>query len=213
MAAYPAHERKPAVRSSRYALPLTNYRLVLQPHPDLYEQLLQLKQAFAQQYQCPEAVADEPTLLLLRFQQFAMSEVALQKKLQEILCHQAPFLVKLHGFGSMPTHTVFVQVATKNAIWDLLQQLQPLQPMLRLSQFNKAHFVADPYITLARNLQPWQYEKGWRQYRHTPFSGSFVASEALLLKRPPQATQYSLLARFAFAAQPVAAPPVQTLLF
>lgn len=213
MAAYPAHERKPAVRSSRYALPLTDYRLVLQPHPDLYEQLLQLKQDFAQQYQCPDAVADEPTILLMRFQQFAMSEAALQKKLQDLLCHQAPFLVQLHGFGSLPTHTVFVQVATKNGILQLLQQLLPLQSMLRLSQFNKAHYMADPYLTLARQLQPWQYEKGWRQYRHTPFSGSFVASEALLLKRPPQATQFSLLARFAFAAQPVAAPPVQTLLF
>jgi hypothetical protein len=54
---------------------------------------------------------------------------------------------------------------------------------MKLDKDHKPHFIDDPYITIARKLLPFQYEKGWLEYSHKSFTGRFVADGMLLLKR------------------------------
>lgn len=61
----------------------------------------------------------------------------------------------------------------------------------------------EPHFTIARKLQPWQYEKGWLEYEHKNFTASFIAREMVLLKREMGTMKYRKVAAFQFAEQPV----------
>jgi hypothetical protein len=66
----------------------------------------------------------------------------------------------------------------------------------------------EPYIAVARKLQPWQYEKGWLEYSNKHFTGRFIADGMLLLKRPASETdgprmKYQVVERFQFQNLPV----------
>ncbi len=61
----------------------------------------------------------------------------------------------------------------------------------------------EPYITIARKLLPWQYEKGWLEYSHRQFTGRFIADGMLLLKRPEGSFAWQLVQRFDFMNLPV----------
>jgi hypothetical protein len=54
---------------------------------------------------------------------------------------------------------------------------------MKIDKDNKPHFITEPYLTIARKLQPWQYEKAWLEYQHANFHGRFIADHVLLLKR------------------------------
>ena len=61
----------------------------------------------------------------------------------------------------------------------------------------------EPHITIARKLQPWQYEKGWLEYSNKNFTGRFIADAMLLLKRPVGEMKYKVVHRFKFQNLPV----------
>jgi hypothetical protein len=42
-----------------------------------------------------------------------------------------------------------------------------------LNDENKPHFIMEPHITIARKLQPWQYER-LAEYSNKHFTGRFV---------------------------------------
>jgi hypothetical protein len=50
---------------------------------------------------------------------------------------------------------------------------------------------------------PWQYEKGWLEYSHRHFTGSFIADNMLLLKRHEDQKRYQIVQRFDFQNLPV----------
>lgn len=206
-------KQKPAAAPETFLMPLNDYLLVLRPHADLCQNIKDLQQHFAKTFDCPSALHYPPQISLLQFQHMAISEHHIRKQLREILSRATPFQIKLDGFGSMPTHTIFIHVQTKNPIEDLQQSLRPMQPLLHINATIKAHFIAAPYITLARQLQPWQYEKGWLQYQHTAFSGSFIATEALLLQRSAGQKKYTRLDSFPLEAKLIPAVALQTTLF
>jgi hypothetical protein len=58
-------------------------------------------------------------------------------------------------------------------------------------------------LTIARKLQPWQYEKGWLEYSNKNFTGRFIADGMLLLKRPLDEKKYQVVQRFEFQNLPV----------
>jgi hypothetical protein len=75
---------------------------------------------------------------------------------------------------------------------------------MKLNNDNKPHFILEPYVTIARRLLPWQYEKGWLEYSHKNFTGRFIADGMLLLKRPVGTLKYEIAKRFEFENLPVA---------
>jgi len=74
---------------------------------------------------------------------------------------------------------------------------------MKLNDDNKPHFIMEPHLTIARKLQPWQYEKGWLEYSNKHFTGRFIADSMLLLKRPVGEMKYQIAERFQFQNLPV----------
>ena len=114
-----------------------------------------------------------------------------------------PIKVELKDFGSFPSHTIYINVTTKEPIKNLVKEIKPWQRLLKLDDDHKPHFIDEPHLTIARQLKPWQYEKGWLEYSNKNFTGRFIADSMLLLKRKVGDMAYQIAGRFEFQNLPV----------
>ncbi len=187
-----AYTKQPLFSSKQLAV--SEYLLILQPHEDLYNKILDIKRSFADNYDCPMAAFLKPHLTLIKFMQFEMQEARIIQKLEHLMATSTPFKVDIDGFGRFPTHSIFLNVKTKNSIVRLVKSLRPLQPLLKFDAEHTPHFITEPHITIARRLLPWQYEKSWLEYSNTLFSASFMATNAILLKRKVGNKSYAIAA-------------------
>jgi 2'-5' RNA ligase len=184
-------------------LTVNDYLLIVQPHEDLYNKIVQMKKSFAEKYDNPMAMYLKPHLTMLRFMQYAMQEQKIIQQLQHITQSKAPFKVDLNGFGSFPTHTIYVNVQTKNHLVELGKSLKAAQHLMKFDKEHKAHFITEPHISIARKLLPWQYEKAWLEYSNTPFTASFMVHELVLLRRRAETKGYSIAAKFPLLSKAV----------
>ena len=174
-----------------------DYVLALQPHEALCATILQERQRFAAAYDCPEPAQLVPRVTVVRFKQHALMESHITRRLKGITAAHSPFTIDLNNFGSLPTHTIYFAVTSKVPVMDLVKALRAAQQLMKLDDDNKPHFLTAPYITLAQQLLPWQYEKGWTEYQQRHFHARFVADSLVLLKRPPGG-RYTLVECFPF---------------
>lgn len=180
------------------------YLLVLSPHQELWQRVLKVKNDFFETYKAPSAKWGKPHVTLVNFLQYEMMEERLINRLKIIGMSYPPFKVELKDFGSFPSHTIYINVVSKIPIQNLLKIIRAeTQKLMKLDDDHKPHFIMEPHLTIARKLQPWQYEKGWLEYSNKHFTGKFIASEMLLLKRPVGEMAYQIAERFQFQNLPV----------
>ena len=194
------------MKTSALTLPgyrINEYLLVLNPHEELRNKIKEVKEAFHDAYKAPSAKAGKPHITLVNFVQYAMFEERLINRLKTVGMGFHPFKVELKDFGSFPSHTIFINVTTKEPIRQLVKEMRPFQQLMKLNSDNKPHFIDEPHLTVARKLLPWQYEKGWLEYSRKHFTGRFIADSMLLLRRKVGDKAYQILQRFEFMNLPV----------
>lgn len=172
-----------------------SYLMVIEPHVSLQAEILHLKKEFAEKYDCPAAATGKPNISLLRFEQFEMMEQKIIRRAEQVVRAQKSFLVEMNGFGSYPTHSIFINLTTKNAILELLKSFRPMQHLLKIDKERKPHFITDPHIAIARKLLPWQYEKGWLEMCNTHFNGKCMVNQLLLLRKRADEKVYATVKR------------------
>jgi 2'-5' RNA ligase len=169
----------------------------------LRARIQQVKKDFSEAFQAPGAVGGKPQLTLVRFTQLALMEERIVQRLRTIAMGYCPFKVELKDFGSFPSHTIFINVTSKLPIRSLVTEVKDIQRLMKLDKEHKPHFIDEPYITVARKLLPFQYEKGWQEYSHKSFTGRFIADSMLLLKRRAGDIAWQIAERMAFQNLPV----------
>jgi len=179
------------------------YLIILNPHEELRNKIMQVKKEFNDKYKSANALYSKPHIALVNFVQFEMMEERIVNRLKAIAMGYTPFKVELKDFGSFPSHTIFINIDTKQQVQNLVKELKPAQQLLTLNKENKPHFIDDPYIPVARKLIPWQYEQGWLEYSHKHFTGRFIADSMLLIKRRVGDKAYQIVQRFEFMNLPV----------
>ena len=179
------------------------YLLVLRPHEELRNRIMSVKKEFFEVYKAPTSLGGKAHITLVRFSQFEMMEERIVNRLKAIALGYMPFKVELKDFGSFPSHTIFINVITKVPVQNLVRELKSAQRLMKLDAEHKPHFIDEPYITIARKLVPWQYEKGWLEYSHKQFTGRFIADGMLLLKRREGEKGYQIVQQFEFMNLPV----------
>jgi len=184
------------------------YLLVLNPHEELRNRIIQVKKEFYDAYKAstvPKAFGSgKPHVTLANFLQYEMMEERLVNRLKTIAMGYYPIKVELKDYGSFPSHTIFINVISKMPIQNLVKEIRSqAQRLMKLNDENKPHFIMDPHLTIARKLKPWQYEKGWLEYSNKHFTGRFIADGMLLLKRPAGEMKYQVVERFSFQNLPV----------
>ncbi|MBS1920177.1 MAG: 2'-5' RNA ligase family protein [Bacteroidetes bacterium] len=180
------------------------YLLVLSPHEELWNKIMEAKKKFAREYKCEQAAWGRPYVTLVNFLQYEMMEERIINRLKAIAMSQYPFKTELKDFGSFPSHTIYINVVTKIPIQTLVKEIRrDTQRLMKLNDDNKPHFILEPHLTIARKLKPWQYEKGWLEYSHKNFTGRFIANGMVLLKRLMGETKYHPVEKFEFQNLPV----------
>ena len=187
------------------------YKIVLYPNTDLSDKIRKIKQEFSEEFKTEMAFESKPALTLLHFVQFEMIEERLINRFKTIATGCRSFMVELNGFGSLPSHTIFINVESKQPLQNLSKELNAARQLLTLNKENKPHFIQDPHFIIAGKLLPWQYEKGWLHYSHQYFTGRFMAGEMVLLKKPLSSLSttkennksFQVVDRFEFMNQPV----------
>lgn len=171
------------LREINHLLPC-EYLLVLQPHKALWDEIKSVKEKFAADYSCEQAKKGLPHITLVMFKQFPATENRIVQFLRNNARTIAPFKIEMKDFGSFPSHTIYINIVSKVQIMSAVKTLrQNTQKFMKMDKDNKPFFITEPHLTIARKLQPWQYEKGWLEYQHANFHGRFIADHALLLKR------------------------------
>ncbi|HRE53115.1 MAG TPA: 2'-5' RNA ligase family protein [Flavitalea sp.] len=183
---------------------LNEYLLVLSPHEELRNRISRIKKDFQEKYQSSFTLSGRPHITLARFVTWNMAEEKLLHRLQHIAMGLPPFKVELRDFGSFPSHTIYINVTTKQPVQQLVKELKTAQRLMKAHKDFDPHFIQEPHLTIARKLLPWQYEKAWLEYAALPFTGRFIADDMLLLKRPLGANPYQVLSRLELKNMPVA---------
>jgi 2'-5' RNA ligase len=180
------------------------YLLVLNPHEELRNKIMQVKKEFSESYKAATALYSKPHLTLVSFTQYGQFEERITQHLKTIAMGYHPIKIELKDYGSFPAHTIYINVTSKVPIQNLIKTIRSeTQRLMKLNDDNKPHFIMEPHLTIARKLLPWQYEKGWLEYSHKHFTGRFIADAMLLLKRPVNEFKYEIVQRFAFENLPV----------
>jgi len=175
------------------------YLLVLNPHEELRNKIMQVKQHFYDTYQASTTLYSKPHITLVNYVQYEMFEERIINRLHTIAMGFHPIKVELKDYGSFPSHTIYINITSKLPIQSLVKQVRTeTQRLMKLDADNKPHFILEPHLTIARKLLPWQYEKGWLEYSHKHFTGRFIADAMLLLKRPVGEMKYQIAGRFEF---------------
>ena len=184
-------------------LSTNEYQLILNPHEELSNKVRQIRTAFAAAYEAPAAQTGKPNLTLVRFTQLALMEERIIQRLKTIAMGYCPFKVELKDYGSLPTHSIFINVTSKLPIRALVKEIRDVQRLMKLDKEHKPHFIDEPNLLIARNLRPGQYEKSWLEYSNKHFTGRFIADSMLLLRRRTGDKNWQIAERFAFQNLPV----------
>ena len=180
------------------------YQLVLHPHEDLRNRIYQQRKEFAETYRHPSSLNGGPLLSLVQYSQYEMLEERMLRSLKMVTMGFNPFKVELKGFCSQPTHTIGINVSTRQPIQELIQDIRThSHRLLKLHDNHKPHFEDAPYIPIARKLKPWQFEKGWMEYSNKHFTGRFIADALLVLKRRPGQSGWMIAERLSLQNLPV----------
>lgn len=184
---------------------VNEYLLVLNPHEELRRKIMQVKKEFYETYKTPMTIGGRSYVGLVSFTQYEMMEERIINRLKVIAMGQHPIKVELKDYGSFPSHTIYINVTSKVPIQNLVKGIRSeAQRLMKLNEDHKPYFILEPHVTIARKLQPWQYEKGWLEYSTKHFTGRFIADGMLLLKRSPEENKYQIVQRFEFMNLPVA---------
>lgn len=159
------------------------YRLVLHAHESLWNEVLKIKAGFAQKYRAGDAVRSKPYITLVRFRSPAMAQGKLMLELKRLIASFPPFSVEIEDFGSLPSHTIFLQVKSTTLIREMQGRIKKLKHLMKAPEHDP-HFIDNPQLVIARKLNPRQYEQAWPELSHTHFKGLFVAEDMQLLCRP-----------------------------
>jgi 2'-5' RNA ligase len=175
------------------------YLLVLNPHEELRNKIMHVKQQFYDTYKASSALYGKPYIVLVNFVQYEMFEERVTNHLKAVAMGFHPVKIELKDYGSFPSHTIYINIVSKVPVQDLVKQIRTeTQRLMKLDNDNKPHFIMEPHVNIARKLLPWQYEKGWLEYSHKHFTGRFIADAMLLLKRPVGELKYQIAGRFEF---------------
>ena len=183
---------------------VNEYKLVLVPHEDLSLKILEVRDRFNKKIKTEQPVTSLPEVLLARFKILKQNELRLINRLKIISMGLPLIKVEVKNYGSFPSHTIFLNVTSKLPIGYLVKKIRTdAQMLMKLDNDNKPHFPTDSYITIARKLLPWQYEKAWLELKDKNFTGRFIASRMLLLKRKEGEFKYKPVENFQLENLPI----------
>ena len=182
---------------------VAEYTIILNPHEDLRERIMHLKKDFGEHHQANGAIGGKPYITLAKFTVWEMMEEKIMSSLKITAMAMPALKIHLKDFGSLPSHTIYIDVQSKQAIQSIVRELQTSRRLMKTPGY-EPFFNNDPFIPIARKLSSEQYDKAWLEYSHRHFTSAFIADAMLVLKRREGDRGYQIIQRFEFMNLPIA---------
>lgn len=166
------------------------YLLIVSPPEEIKHSIGKIKQEVGLKYGSSHALHSSVHISLIKFLLVKRYEGNLLTRLFSFCVNTLPFEVTLNNFDVFPRHTLYINVQGNEGLKKLQSGLMVLLMNLvsvrkRYMKENKKH-----YMTIARNLNPAQFESVSDEYRSKQINASFRAKNVVVLKRPYD--EYSL---------------------
>jgi 2'-5' RNA ligase len=175
------------------------YRLIIPLSEALQQTVMQLRKDLYDRYRIPLPFELKPSLTLLHCHAYEGMEAKLSERIQQVATRSSAFKVELKNFAAYPSHTIYLHVATRSPFNELCKELKVVKSLTKIPDHDP-HFVAEPHLLMAQKLKPFQFTRMWMDCEHTQFTGKFMATSMVLMKRSLINTHYEELRRFEFAS-------------
>jgi 2'-5' RNA ligase len=113
-----------------------------------------------------------------------------------------PFRVEINGFDHFETHTIFLNIISKEPIVRLMKDIRTRYRRFMMVDKGFPPFfpTSRPHMTVVRGLSPEQFELAWPEYEKKEFTAFFEVSEMVLLAREfLSQANYQVVRRITFA--------------
>ncbi|MBL7739756.1 MAG: 2'-5' RNA ligase family protein, partial [Chitinophagaceae bacterium] len=131
---------KPEVKDFLPGYKVNEYLLVLNPHEELRNKIMQVKKDFYEKYEASTAIGGKPHITLVNFVQYSMMEERLMNRLRIVAMGTTPIKVELRDYGSFPSHTIYINVVSKMPIQGVVKNIRhEAQRLMKLNDDNKPH--------------------------------------------------------------------------
>jgi len=160
------------------------YLLLIPPPEDFKRSIGKIKKEVGVKYGNTHALHSAANINLIRFLLIKGYERNLLTQIFAFCINRISFEIRLNNFDVFPRHTLYVNV-TEN---ERLKKLQSgLIQMLKMSaSVNEKNIKTNKkfHMTIARSLNPEQFESVSYEYTKKSYNSSFPAKNVVLLKRP-----------------------------
>lgn len=178
------------------------YLLVISPHQGLQEKIGKIKKELREKYKSSYLSNRKSDIRLARFFSWEMMEEKIIQHLKVSAMGTSAFKINLKDYGTFPTHSLFINVATKLPLQNLVKEIKTAKRLMK-SPEKEPFFSNEFYIPLAIKLTPAQYNNLWRKYGQRQFTGHLIADNMLLLKKRQGEKYFQIAARLEFMNLPV----------
>ena len=178
---------------------ISEYRLIVPLSEALQQTVMQVRKELHERYRIPLPFELKPSLTILHCHAYEGMEAKLIERMQQVATRQSAFKVELQNFASLPTHTVYIHVATRTPFNELCRELKVVKSLTKIPDHDP-HFINEPHLLIGQKLKPFQFTRMWMDCEHTQFTGRFMASSMVLMKRSHVDGHYEELRRFEFAS-------------
>ena len=172
---------------------LNDYRLILDLPPDVRKKVSEIKTAFDLEHRGVVIAGGQPLVYLAAFSQNESAEQQMTDVLYRIALGFMPFKAHLKNFNHIGNNEIFLPFEDEKPVELLIQQLKSADAVFKNARYNER-----PGVSIARGLQPFQFDKSWKAFEHRRFSATFIVEGMLLLKRMEGFSSWQVLRRLEF---------------
>lgn len=178
---------------------ICEYRLIVPLSEALQQTVMGVRKELHDRYRIPIPFELKPSLTLLHCHAYEGMEAKLMERMQQVATRHSTFKVELQNFAAYPSHTIYLHVPTRSPFHDLCKELKVVRSLTKVPDHDP-HFINEPHLLIAQKLKPFQFTRMWMDCEHTQFTGRFLASSMILMKRSPVNHQYEEVRCFDFAS-------------
>lgn len=160
------------------------YFLALLPHPELREEIRNLKEEMKVRFNAGHALKSPAHITLqMPFKRSADDEPQLISALENFAVGQSSFSIFLSGFDHFSPRVIFVKVENPQPIIELHTKLNQVLIHQMNFQENNLSKEVHPHLTIAtRDLHKAAFHQAWPEFQKRKFEASFQAKSLFLLK-------------------------------
>ena len=183
-------------------LMLYEYLVTITPSASICLDIMKMKHQCMVDYNWHWAIKSHPHITLSNFIQPLSYENRIINRYKSLASSATPFTIYLSGFGCFPAHTIYVDLAYNEQIFEIAKNIKLFTPTIfKKIRDYRPHVVSEPHVTIAKGILEAEFYKAWPTWEKKEYRAQFMADRVQVLRRPFSEIQqkYEVIGDFPFA--------------